>query len=152
MELAKCRWKVCTLLTFLTCVCFYNSLENGLVHDDIFAIQNNQDIRSETSLINIFYNDFWGRDITSDKSHKSYRPLSILTFRLNFMIHGLEPFGYHLVNVVMHVLVSYLYFHILYCIFGDSITALFAALLFTCHPVHVEAVSDLMLFSIIRKF
>ena len=152
MELAKSRWKVCTLLTFLTCVCFYNSLENGLVHDDIFAIQNNQDIRSETSLINIFYNDFWGRDINSDKSHKSYRPLSILTFRLNFMIHGLEPFGYHLVNVVMHVLVSYLYFHILYCIFGDSITALFAALLFACHPVHVEAVSDLMLFSIIRKF
>jgi hypothetical protein len=38
-------------------------------------------------------NDFWGQDITKEDSHKSYRPLTVLTFRLNYLIHrwmGLE--------------------------------------------------------------
>lgn len=43
-------------------------------------------------------------------SHKSYRPLTVLTFWLNHRVHGLEPFGYHLVNVVLHTLVTLLFY------------------------------------------
>lgn len=35
-------------------------------------------------------------------SHGSYRPLCVLTFRLNHLLGGLEPWGYHLVNVALH--------------------------------------------------
>ncbi|XP_017489113.1 PREDICTED: transmembrane and TPR repeat-containing protein 3-like, partial [Rhagoletis zephyria] len=42
-------------------------------------------------------------------SHKSYRPVSVFTFRLNYAVHGLRPFGYHLINVLLHVVVTLLY-------------------------------------------
>lgn len=47
--------------------------------------------------------------VAQEQSHKSYRPLSVLTFRLNYAIHELDPLGYHLVNVLLHVLVCILY-------------------------------------------
>lgn len=45
-----------------------------------------------------------------EQSHKSYRPLCVLTFRWNYSLHGLEPYGYHLVNMLLHLVVSLLYF------------------------------------------
>ncbi|CAH0669236.1 unnamed protein product [Spodoptera exigua] len=45
-----------------------------------------------------------------EQSHKSYRPLTVLTFRWNYAIHGLQPAGYHLVNLLLHALVSLLYY------------------------------------------
>ena len=134
---------------FLTClalICFHNSLDNELVHDDIFAITNNMDLRPETPLVNIFLNDYWGHPIADNKSHKSYRPLTILTFRLNYMVHNLQPFGYHLVNIILHIAVVNVYFYILYTyIFSGVRSSLCAALIFATHPVHVEAVSLLFI-------
>ncbi|CAG9091583.1 unnamed protein product [Plutella xylostella] len=46
----------------------------------------------------------------SEQSHKSYRPLTVLTFRWNYAVHGLQPAGYHLVNLLLHALVSLLYY------------------------------------------
>ena len=127
-------------LTSLTC--YMNSLDYDLVHDDVFAIKENSDVRPDTSLYNLFMNDFWGKPMWSNTSHKSYRPLCALTFRMNYMIHGLNPFGYHAVNIILHCMVSLLY--TLMCdvvAFKSSVLALFAGLLFTTHPVHTEAVS-----------
>ena len=45
------------------------------------AILKNPDLQSDTPLINLFYNDFWGTPLTHSGSHKSYRPLCVLTFR-----------------------------------------------------------------------
>ncbi|XP_047126673.1 protein O-mannosyl-transferase TMTC1 isoform X1 [Hydra vulgaris] len=141
----QCKLHCHGLLTCLAFICFYNALDNELVHDDIFAITNNMDLRPETPFVNLFYNDFWGRSIKDNKSHKSYRPLTILTFRLNYMIHNLQPFGYHLVNVVLHMVVVNVFFYALYkYIFRGVRSSLFAALIFTTHPVHVEAVTGVV--------
>ena len=36
---------------------------------------------------------------------QSYRPFTILTFRLNHSLHGMDVFGYHLVNLIIHAIV-----------------------------------------------
>jgi len=36
-------------------------------------------------------------------SHKSYRPLTVFTFRLNANLFGLTPFSFHLVNIILHL-------------------------------------------------
>lgn len=41
-----------------------------------------QDLRPDTPLNNIWTNDFWGSNLSSNSSHKSYRPLTVFTFRL----------------------------------------------------------------------
>lgn len=48
--------------------------------------------------------------LLQEQSHKSYRPLTVLTFRWNYAVHGLQPAGYHLVNLLLHALVSLLYY------------------------------------------
>lgn len=127
-------------LTSLTC--YMNSLDYDLVHDDVFAIKENSDVRPDTSLYNLFMNDFWGKPMWSNTSHKSYRPLCALTFRMNYMIHGLNPFGYHAVNIILHCMVSLLYTFMCDVVaFKSSVLAVFTGLLFTAHPVHTEAVS-----------
>lgn len=69
------------VLTALCALCYSNSLRGELVHDDVWAIINNPDVRPGSSLGNIFSNDFWGKRMADNTSHKSYRPLCILTFK-----------------------------------------------------------------------
>lgn len=69
------------VLAALCCLCYSNSLRGELVHDDVWAIINNPDVRPGSSLRNILSNDFWGKRMADNTSHKSYRPLCILTFK-----------------------------------------------------------------------
>ncbi len=74
-------------------------------------------------------------------SHKSYRPLCVATFRLNYLLAELEPMGYHLVNILLHGVVCYLYVHLVSLVCSQVWPALIAGLLFAAHPIHTEAVS-----------
>lgn len=122
--------------------CYFNTLRFELVHDDIFAITENMDLRPETPLTRLFLNDFWGKSMSSNTSHKSYRPVCVLTFRLNYLIHDLDPLGYHAVNVILHSLVCSIFLYTCEKIVLKSFhLAVVAALLFASHPVHTEAVS-----------
>ena len=68
-----------------------NSLHGDFVMDDSAAIVKNMDLRSNmTTLSDVFTNDFWGTPIHTEDSHKSYRPLTVLTYRFNFYLHGLR--------------------------------------------------------------
>ena len=76
-----------------------------------------------------------------ERSHKSYRPLTVLTFRLNYLFSELSAASYHLLNVVLHAVVCVLFLRV--CrLFLDTNSSLVAALLFAVHPIHTEAVSS----------
>ena len=123
-------------------VCLYlNSLQGGLVFDDTAAVVSNDDVKTSTPWSNLLWNDFWGTRMDSIGSHKSYRPLTVATFRLNYMLHELQPLGYHLVNVLLHSAVCYLYVLLCGVVFSEVWPALIAGLLFAVHPIHTEAVS-----------
>ncbi|XP_014213577.1 transmembrane and TPR repeat-containing protein CG4050-like [Copidosoma floridanum] len=122
---------------------YLNSLGCGFVFDDISAIKDNRDLRPHTPLKNVFFNDFWGTPMHKEQSHKSYRPLCVLTFRWNYMIHQLDPMGYHLLNVLLHVGVCLLYFRT--CLmFLPDVASFVSALLFAVHPIHTEAVTGVV--------
>ncbi|XP_072256210.1 protein O-mannosyl-transferase TMTC1 [Pyxicephalus adspersus] len=126
-------------------LCFAGSLFGEFVHDDIWAILNNPDSRGETNLSSVFRNDFWGKAMKDNTSHKSYRPLCVLSFRMNVYFWGLDPFYFHMVNVVLHCLVSSLLCYVCSStVFEDRRLALGTALLFAVHPVHTEAVAGIV--------
>ncbi|XP_013175362.1 PREDICTED: transmembrane and TPR repeat-containing protein CG4050-like [Papilio xuthus] len=128
----------------LACILVYhNSLYCGFVFDDISAIKENRDLRPQTPISNIFLNDFWGTPIHKEQSHKSYRPLTVLTFRWNYAVHGLQPAGYHLVNLLLHALVSLLYYRVC-AMFLPEFASFVAAILFAVHPIHTEAVTGVV--------
>lgn len=133
------------VLAALCALCYSNSLRGELVHDDVWAIINNPDVRPGSSLRNIFSNDFWGKRMADNTSHKSYRPLCILTFKLNILLGGMTPLYFHIVNVCLHCAVTCLLMHTCErCVFEDSRLAFVTALLFAVHPVHTEAVSGIV--------
>ena len=120
---------------------YLNTLSCGFCYDDYSAVLENADVLWETPWTNILWNDFWGKPLQLNSSHKSYRPLSVATFRLNYVWHGHSPMGYHVVNVVLHAVVCYLYVQLCALIFNSVWPALLAGLLFAAHPIHTEAVS-----------
>ena len=125
----------------LGAVLYLNTLDCGLCYDDKPAVIENLDIRPNESWSNLLWNDFWGTPMERNNSHKSYRPLCVATFRLNYLLHELEPMGYHLVNILLHGVVCYLYVQLCGLVLSEVWPALIAGLLFAVHPIHTEAVS-----------
>ena len=123
---------------FLLCIVVYwNALPCDFVFDDVTAIRDNKDLRPHVPLKNLFRNDFWGTPMNREQSHKSYRPLTVLTFRWNFAVGGLDPLGYHLVNVVLHGVVTGVYFDVCRMV-ASALVSLVASVLFALHPVRLH--------------
>ena len=77
-----------------------------------------------------------------------YRPVVGVTFLLDFLIWRWNPLGYHLTNVILHVLCVLLVFQVVKTILDDhskmegkNLIAFFTAALFAIHPIHTESVS-----------
>lgn len=134
----------------LAALTYSNALECGFVFDDHLAIEGNQDVVGSTALSGLLENDFWGKPLVAVDSNKSWRPLSVLSFRLqaqrsrkDAVAHGsvqLDAMRFHAANVALHALVSG----------GVSLlgaelwpferwtVALVSGTVFAVHPVHVE--------------
>lgn len=123
---------------------YYNSLWGDFVFDDHRAILTNDDLDADkTAVWGVFVNDFWGGHMSRTESHKSYRPLTVLTYRyLNFWLSGLEPLSYHLTNVLLHCAASVLFLLVCFRLLGtrNKWPAIYAAILFSVHSIHTEAV------------
>jgi tetratricopeptide (TPR) repeat protein len=89
------------------------------------------------------------RDLSWDGIYKifsqpivaNYFPLQILTYALDYQVWHIQPFGYHLHNVILHFLNAVLLFLLLEKLFSNLWVSFFAALLFGLHPVNVESVT-----------
>uniref|UniRef100_A0A8C9X556 dolichyl-phosphate-mannose--protein mannosyltransferase n=1 Tax=Sander lucioperca TaxID=283035 RepID=A0A8C9X556_SANLU len=155
-KLAPVQAKVTVALVAL--LCFINSYDGEFVFDDSEAIVNNKDLKPTTPLNNIWNNDFWGSNLSSNSSHKSYRPLTVLTFRLNYLLAGgLHPVGFHVLNIILHAVISALMIDVFAILIGGLAydvkgrilnhapkTSLLAALFFATHPVHTESVAGIV--------
>uniref|UniRef100_A0A8C1Q765 dolichyl-phosphate-mannose--protein mannosyltransferase n=1 Tax=Cyprinus carpio TaxID=7962 RepID=A0A8C1Q765_CYPCA len=143
---------------FVALICFINSYNGDFVFDDSEAIINNKDLNPDTPLSNIWKNDFWGSNLSSNSSHKSYRPLTVLTFRINYLLAGgLHPIGFHVLNVALHCVISVLMIDVFAILIGGLVhdgrgvklnlspkASFLAALFFAAHPVHTESVAGIV--------
>lgn len=108
------------------------------------AIIANPDVLGATPWYQVFHNDFWGTRLTDSGSHGSYRPLCVLSFRANHAIGGLRPFGFHLVNVILHCIATLLVVRLAHHLQSNTMGPLVAGLLFAAHPVHTEAIAGIV--------
>ena len=133
-----------TLVAAVSALIYLNSFDGDFVFDDHRAILTNDDLdNSKTAVWDLFLHDFWGGTMWRKESHKSYRPLTVLTYRyFNHYFFGLRPYSYHVVNVILHSLVCVLFLLVSEVVLqSKSEWPLFAALLFASHSIHVESVS-----------
>lgn len=74
-------WRVHFIVALIAVLCYLNGIQGDFVHDDIPAITMNKDVLGLSPISQVFRNDFWGTPMADLSSHKSYRPLTTLTFR-----------------------------------------------------------------------
>ena len=84
-----------------------------------------------------------GQAFSSELVQKSsnWHPLTWLSLMLDYQIFGLNPSGYHLMNLLFHVLNTILLFLVLHRMTKTLWPSAFLACLFAIHPLHVESVA-----------
>jgi hypothetical protein len=70
-----------------------------------------------------------------------YRPLTSLSYGLDYALWDLNPIGYHAVDLALHALAAVLVFLLVMALTDENrLTAWLSALLFAAHPIHVDVV------------
>ena len=148
-------------------LCYWKGQFADFTFDDNSAILNNADVSGTNNepFWALFENDFWGTPMASKLSHKSYRPLTVITYRLNHVLAGgFNAHAFHVVNLVLHTVNCVLLLRVFSIFFAASNKvdgncvgsyeetprrSLLAGLLFAVHPIHTESVSLLKIVSIV---
>jgi hypothetical protein len=133
-------------LIFLCLICaavYLNCLDNGFVLDDENLIVHNPLIKSGQLSNLIFktglyeYSDTGRQDITYDKM---YRPIQNLSYALDYKIWGECSFGFHLTNILIHMLNSIL-IYFLFSMLLDKNIAVVTSAFFALHPIQASSVT-----------
>ncbi len=122
-------------VVFLTFMAFHNVLFLGWVDwDDKVHIIDNPLVK------NLSWNNIRQMFLTPELNG-SYIPLTELSWALNYRMAGLDPFGYHLANLMLHLGSTGLVFLFIKKLTGHEPVAFLTAVLFGIHPMHVEPVA-----------
>ena len=91
------------VLFIISTALYVYSLSSGFVYDDNDQILRNPWIREPNHIIDILTTQVWAfTDLFLESNY--YRPVMHLLFRAEYRIFGLQPWGFHLVNVFLHAL------------------------------------------------
>lgn len=114
------------------------SLNHGYTEldDRIFIIDNAAYNEDPSNLVTSFH-----RGVFSDSSDTYYRPLLLNSFILNYKLSETEARGYHVVNILLHVIAVLLLFVLMRALIRKELIAFMLTLLFAVHPVLTQAVS-----------
>lgn len=141
---SESRFRVEPYLPFILCLVaaltYIAAVRFDFVYDDRQQIVNNGLIRSWRYVPLLFKTDVW-RFLRPNGVSNYWRPVFMVWLLLNYKVFGLHPAGWHLAAVGLHVLATYLCYRVLKLLFGDSVLAFIAALVFAVHPVHIESVA-----------
>ena len=123
-----------------TFLAYVGALSFEFVFDDQAGIVRNGSLRAWHYLPSYFTSHVWSF-LYPHLLSNYYRPLFLLWLRVNFILFGLNPWGWHLTSVLAHLAVTFMVYRLALRLIGDDRGAAAAALVFGLHPVHVEAVA-----------
>lgn len=128
------------LISALSIILYINTLENGFTYDDYGTVAGNPFISNFHNLNLLFKKDYF---TISDET--TYRPVVTFSYFVDYKLYGEKPWGYHLTNLLLHLLNGVLVYIFLALLTQSSIRQqsflLLPALLFVSHPVLTEAIN-----------
>ena len=131
----KRRLIFCLLLALAT-LALYNSVTRApfLNFDDQVYVTDNPQVRAGLT---------WNTVVWAFRTPKAFdwHPITWLSYALDWQIFGLDPAGYHTINVLLHAANAVLLFLILESATGLAWRSLAVAALFALHPINVESVA-----------
>jgi protein O-mannosyl-transferase len=121
-------------LIIITIIIYYPGLQGDFIDfDDLVYVKNNYLIHNQTfdTVTEIFSRPFLG----------TYWPLTLLSYQLDSIFFGNNPFGYHALNLCLHILNGVLLIYLLKIFKLENKIILFVSTLFFIHPLNVESVT-----------
>lgn len=143
-------WLQTLIISILAIVLYANTYSSEYAFDDgIVIFENFYTKQGFAGIGKILTTDSF-QGFLGDLNNKllsggRYRPLSIVTFAIEYELWGLNPHYGHLVNTLFYALTCGILFLLFrkYIVPNKPDIAFIAAFLFTIHPIHTEAVANL---------
>jgi tetratricopeptide (TPR) repeat protein len=126
--LGRKDWLLAAALIAAVFLVYQPSWHGGFLWDDDFLLLNDP-VLKPGGLAKIWV----------PGGYLNYWPLTYTAYWLQFQLWGLQPLGYHLVNLALHCLAALLAWRVLVRLHVPG--AMFAAAIFALHPVNVESVA-----------
>jgi len=123
----------------LVTVIYRQLLQYGFAWKDYQYIVRNPVLRSYLFLPDLFIRSSFG-----EGGSAVYRPLTVLSYLLDYQTWADNPVGYHATNLTLHLLCTVLVYVVAYQLFSRDLPAMAAAALFAVYPIQVEAVGFLV--------
>ncbi|MBI5764169.1 MAG: tetratricopeptide repeat protein [Planctomycetes bacterium] len=123
-------WIGVALLFVVTIMAYAPSLRGDFLWDDDDYVTNNPTLNDAQGLYRIWF-EFGAT--------RQFYPLVYTTFWIEKHVWGLNPIGFHVVNVLLHAAGAALLWRVLAALKVPG--AFLAAVLFSLHPLHVESVA-----------
>lgn len=122
---------------------FERTLTHGYVIDDVGIVESNPNAAATASLPALFQKHYWQGTFSTERGHRNfhYRPLAIASYVLTARSLGNGPAPQHLVNVALHIIVSWLMLWVVYAWLQDTLVAGLAGVVFVTHPLHTEVIA-----------
>ncbi|HEY4310141.1 MAG TPA: tetratricopeptide repeat protein [Pirellulales bacterium] len=117
-------------LVAMVVIAYLPALDAEFIWDDETNVTNNETLRSLDGLRQMWF---------VPRSIQQYYPLMYTTYWVEYHLWGLAPFGYHLVNILLHATAALLVWRLLLRLQVPG--AWLAAAIFAVHPVEVESVA-----------
>lgn len=138
------------LLALLGCIIYINTIGNKYALDDELVVNNNryvlQGIDGIGSIFTTDMFDSYFKDYQTDQplSGGRYRPLSMVTFAIEYELFGAMPAISHFINMLLYGVLVLLIFQVLTKSFRiQADVAFLTTLLFAVHPIHTEVVANI---------
>ena len=134
------------VLCFVVSLALYaNTLNHQLTYDDVAAVKMNPYVQGDRPWLQLLSFDFWGTPTSSSLSHKSYRPMTMLVYRIIWAVSNQSVWAMHAFQIIANAVVAAMaVLWVLEPVCESSISKLVAALLFTVHPIKTEAVNGVV--------
>lgn len=135
------RWLIAVFLAVIAMGVYANSVPNGFALDDDYIIGGSNTVHVLTNLPSTLISQYWAFGARSDAL---YRPLTIASYVIGWNVWHGNPHGFHVVNILLHGLVTVFVFLLLLRLGAPLVAAFGGGLLFAVHPVHTEAVANVV--------
>ncbi len=134
------RWLIPILLVAI--LVFANSLGGEFTYDDNRQIERNPLIQDASLYGKALTSDVWAFKGDGNLTASNYyRPTFVAWLILNFAVFGSNPFGWHLLNILLHTGVCAMAFLLLRRWNVSPILAFAITLIYGVHPIHTESVA-----------
>ena len=132
-------WLLATTLLVLVGASSGIGIHNGFAYDDVYVIQRNGTVHTLHRWWHLFARSYWPTFYGSD----GYRPITMLAFSAEWVIGKGSPVIFHAANILLYAVTTVVAFWIASALLPLG-TAWLVAALFAVHPVHVEAVANIV--------